>query len=115
MVKVAIPVADDDSIFGHFGLSTRFKMYNLSEQVVMTTAYLSVPEEHGSQKFKALLDEQVDVVIVNSIGPGVMRMFDMTDIAVYAGVSGNADDAVQIYLSGGLIHDTSAVKCCGRH
>lgn len=114
-MKVAVAInKSDDTIYNHFGHCQWFKIYNIDNDRNISSEYIEAIEDHGSQKFKVMLDEAVDVVIANGIGPGVMRMFDMTEMQVFAGVTGKADQAFENFFSGNLVHNPSAIKCCGR-
>lgn len=115
-MKVALALhPTKDQIAPHFGHAERFWIYDVESPDQYQRYELKVAEDHGQAKFKAMLDEAADVVIANGIGPGVMRFFDMTEMQVFAGVTGPAEEAFANYLSGNLISDPSAIRCCGGH
>ena len=49
------------------------------------------------------------------MGPGVMKEIEENKLTVrvFAGIKGNADDAVKSYLDGTLKHNPSGIHSCG--
>ena len=62
---------------------------------------------------RKLLDNEIDVVICGGIGNGAMDALNAAGIAVVAGASGDADEAVRAYLRGEL--SSTGINCDHHH
>ena len=111
-MKVAIPY-ENESIFQHFGHTAAFKIYtiqggkNLDSQVIGTGA-------SGHSALAGLLaQEGVQALICGGIGSGARMALAQSGIAVYGGVSGDADEAAEAFADGVLLFDPNAR--CSHH
>lgn len=122
-MRIAVPY-ENGNIFGHFGHTTRFKVYDVENgQVTVTTTINTNGSGHGALS-DILKKCGVDTLICGGIGAGAKRALTEMGITLYGGVSGSTDEAVSHLLSGSLIYDSDA-KCehhgehhsgsCGEH
>ena len=108
-VRIAVTY-EDGSVFQHFGHTAQFKLYDtengrvVNEQVVSTNG-----QGHGALA-SFLSAAGVDAIICGGIGGGAQAALRKAGIALYGGVSGSADNAVQAYLAGNLAFDAN-VQC----
>ncbi len=108
-MKIAVTY-DQGQVFQHFGHTAQFKIYQedggkvLSSQVVDTNG-----TGHGALA-GFLKDLGVDVLICG----GARAALNEADIALYGGVSGDADQAVEEFLDGKL-HFDPAAECNHHH
>ena len=120
-MKIAVTY-ENGNVYGHFGHTAAFKIYEaengkvLSSQVVETNG-----SGHGALA-GLLAGRNVDVLICGGIGGGARYALMEAGIAIYGGVSGDADEAVELFLNNALDYDPCA-RCnhhgehhsCGSH
>ena len=100
-MKIAVTY-ENGNIFQHFGHTEAFKLYNIvggeitGSEIVMTNG-----SGHGALA-GFLKSNNVDTLICGGIGGGAQNALAESGINLYGGVRGNADEAVQSLLSGGL-------------
>lgn len=104
---------DNGEIFGHFGHTEEFKIYDIEDGSVVAAEV--VPTEGAGHSALAgfLEDNDVDVLICGGIGSGAQIALADADIELYAGVTGSCDDAVREYLAGTLEQNNAAN--CNHH
>ncbi len=108
-MKIAVPYADGN-IYGHFGHTAAFKVYEaengkvLSSQVVETNG-----SGHGALA-GVLSALQADVLICGGIGGGAQMALAAAGIQLFGGVSGSADAAVEALVAGNLLYNPN-VRC----
>lgn len=105
---------DDENFFWHFGHCERFKLYDIADGAVVGTHFINVTGGHGPQRLQAMVENQVDVILSDGMGPGIAQACPEYGIAIVAGQKGDADTAVKQYLAGSLTHDPDAVHPCGQ-
>ncbi len=112
---------DNGEIFQHFGHSEEFKIYEVEDgQVVDSQVISSNGQGHGALA-QVLSEHNIDALICGGIGGGAMNALSDAGIEVCAGVSGDADEAVEYFLQGEL--ESTGVNCdhhgeghsCGNH
>jgi len=115
---------ENGQIFQHFGHTEAFKLYDVENGQV---AELGVIPTNGSGHgaLAGFLSQlKADVLICGGIGGGAQAALAQAGIALYAGVSGSADAAVQALVSGQLVsvpnatcshHDHGEGHSCGSH
>ena len=108
-MKIAVPF-ENENIFGHFGHTSAFKIYEIENGKITTVSILpTLGGGHGALAgFLASLN--VDTLICGGIGGGAKNALASANITVYGGVSGNADAAVHAFLTGKLEFDPN-VQC----
>ncbi len=97
-------------IFQHFGHTEQFKLYEVENgKVVKSEIMNSNGSGHGA--LAGLLKMfGVEVLICGGIGGGAQSALANAGIKLFGGVRGNADEAVEAYLSGKLEFNPD-VKC----
>lgn len=111
-MKIAVTY-DNGNIFQHFGKTEFFKVYEVEDNKVVSGEVMgSNGTGHGA--LAGLLAEQdVDVLICGGIGGGAQAALQEAGIELYAGASGDSDEAVETYLRGELV--SSGANCNHHH
>jgi len=111
-MKIAVTY-EDGMIFQHFGKTERFKIYTVEDSAIVESDIVeTLGQGHGALA-TFLAEKGVNVVICGGIGGGAQMALKAADIKFYAGASGDADDAVESYLTGALDFDPSHI--CDHH
>ena len=111
-MKIAVTY-EDGQVFQHFGHCASFKIFEVENGAVVAS---SVVDTNGSGHgaLAGFLEEQgVNALICGGIGGGARIALEEADIAIYGGVSGDADEAVAAFLAGEL--NFNAHACCSHH
>ena len=119
-MKIAVTYASG-LIFQHFGHTAQFKIYHVENADVQSSSVVDT-NGHGHGALAGFLKNLgVDVLICGGIGGGAQNALAEVNIQVYGGVHGDADDAVEAFLSGTLCYNPN-VRCnhhgehsCGNH
>lgn len=107
-MRVAVSY-DNGNVFGHFGKTEQFKIYNIENNSVVSSEIISTNGSGHSELVGILEDLGADVLICGGIGSGALDDLDYAGIAVVSGAEGNADDAVAAFLRDELLN--SGVTC----
>ncbi|MBR3397168.1 MAG: FKBP-type peptidyl-prolyl cis-trans isomerase [Lachnospiraceae bacterium] len=100
-MRIAVPL-ENGNVFQHFGHSEQFKIYDAEYGKVVALNIIRA-ENGGHGALAALLgDHGVDVLICGGIGEGARNALEEQGIAVFPGITGSADEAVEAYLNGDL-------------
>lgn len=111
-MRVAVTY-ENGQVFGHFGHTERFKVYDIEAgEVKVATTVNTDGSGHGALA-DILKKLQVDALICGGIGGGARRALSEAGIALYGGVSGDADQAVEALLARKLKFDSDAT--CEHH
>lgn len=104
----------DGMIFGHFGKSQEFKIYEIENGAVANSKVVDVSNIKGrdarTEYLKSLGSE---VLICGGICEKAQAAVSACGIKIYAANSGSADEAVNKYLTGALTQVTG--KVCDHH
>lgn len=93
---------DNGNIFQHFGHTEQFKIYDIeNDKVISQKVINTLGSGHGALA-GFLSMNNVNVLICGGIGDGAKNALKNAGIQLFGGVTGNADAAVQCYLSGNL-------------
>ncbi len=118
-MRVAVTY-ENGMIFGHFGHTKQFKVYDLEgDKVVDVQLVNTMGSGHGALA-SFLTELGVNVLICGGIGAGAQAALADAGIELYGGVSGGADDAVIAFMGGKLSYNPN-VRCshhnhdCGDH
>lgn len=113
-MKIAVTYDEDnEQIFQHFGHTESLKIYNVENNKVISVQILST-DGHGHSVIADFLnDVDAKVLICGGIGPCAISALQEYGIVLCAGISGNADEAVDNFLKGTLDYQTGAN--CSHH
>ena len=96
-------------VFQHFGKCKAFKIYQVEDGRILE-ARVAAPDGASHEALAAFLKEQgVEVVLCGGLGEGMQNALNQYGIEVVSGLQGDADEAVEAYLSGALTSD--GVNC----
>jgi len=107
-MKIAVTF-ENGQVFQHFGHTQFFKIYEIKDGK-MTGAVVPVVGGGHSALAGFLEAQGVDTLICGGIGMGAQVALDNADIALYAGVTGSADEAVAKLLAG-VLAQYAAANC----
>ena len=111
-MKIAVTY-ENGNIFQHFGHTAQFKVYEVAQGKVVSSQILDT-NGSGHGALAGLLGQQdINVLICGGIGGGARYALMEAGIAIYGGVSGDADEAVELFLSSALNYDPNAR--CSHH
>lgn len=100
---------ENGEVFQHFGHTETFKIYDVEEGKIVNSQIVdSNGAGHG-----ALAGLLADILICGGIGGGAQAALSANGIKLYGGVVGNADEAVNAFLSGKL--DFNPDVHCNHH
>ena len=106
-MRIAATYRDGD-IFQHFGHTERFKVYDVEDgEVKLATVVNTDGSGHGALA-DILKKIEVKKLICGGIGEGARRALKDAGIELYAGASGDADEAVRALLDGTLVAKDAA-------
>lgn len=109
--KIAIPV-EGSEIFQHFGKAAQFKVYTISGAEVTQTEVMDAETTEHAGLGLWLVINGIETVICGNIGPGALGALAATGIGIFAGIEGDADEAVAKFLNNEL-SDAVAATCEG--
>ena len=108
-MKIAVTY-ENGQIFQHFGHTKAFKIYTVEDNKVGSADVVDTNGSGHGALAGMLRVLGVDTLICGGIGGGAQTALKDAGIALYGGVSGDADTAVEEYLAGTLIFNPN-VKC----
>ena len=110
-IKMKIAVTyENGKIFQHFGHTEQFKMYYVENNEVIKEEVVATNGNGHGALAKFLLENNVDTLICGGIGGGAQNALMESNIKLYGGVSGSADDAVNSLILGKLDYNPN-VHC----
>ena len=122
-MKIAVTY-ESGLIFQHFGHTAAFKIYQIEDKEVKSATVVDTNGSGHGALAGFLKAQGVEVLICGGIGGGAQMALAEAGIQLYGGVSGDADDAVEAYLSDSLNynpcvrcdhHDHDQGHSCGSH
>ena len=108
-MKIAVTY-ENGQIFQHFGHTKAFKIYTVEDNKVVSADVVDTNGSGHGALAGMLRVLGVDTLICGGIGGGAQTALKDAGIALYGGVSGDADTAVEEYLAGTLMFNPN-VKC----
>jgi predicted Fe-Mo cluster-binding NifX family protein len=111
-MRVAVTY-DNGNVFGHFGRTEQFKVYDIEDGKVVDSQILGTNGEGCGALAGILNIAKVDALICGGIGGGAQRALQEAGIKLYAGASGNTDAVVEALIAGTL--DASGEANCDHH
>ncbi len=111
-MKIAVPY-DNGQVFGHFGQTKTFAIYEINEQKQIVDKKLLSTQEQGHGALPILLKANgVDVLLAGGMGQGAKDAVAKQNILGLTGAVGSADEVVQAYLAGTFV---STNTVCQHH
>lgn len=104
---------ENGEIYGHFGHTEQFKIYDIEEGKIIKSEVVNTNGSGHGALAGFLSDVDVDILICGGIGGGAQIALSNAGIKLYAGITGNSDDAVAKLLAGELEHNPNAN--CNHH
>ncbi|MEE0868142.1 MAG: DUF134 domain-containing protein [Clostridia bacterium] len=111
-MRVAVTY-ENGEIYGHFGHTQQFKIYDIEDGKIVKSEVVDTNGSGHGALAGFLSDAGVDTLICGGIGGGAQTALLCAGIKLYAGITGNADDAVAKLLEGELEHNPNAN--CNHH
>lgn len=111
-MKIAVAY-DRGQVFGHFGRTEAFKVYSIVEGRIESAEIIGTEGNGHGALAGYLVSKGVEVLICGGLGAGAQQAIAQAGIMLYAGVSGNADHAVEALLRGEL--KPNAAATCDHH
>ncbi len=111
-MKIAVTY-DNGEIFQHFGHTEQFKIYDAENGIVVGSEISGTDGQGHGALARLLAGRNIDILICGGIGAGAQNALAQLGIKLYAGISGNADEAVNSLLAGTLVCNTDVH--CGHH
>ena len=112
-MKIAVTYDENQEVFQHFGHTEQFKVFEVENNEIISSKILTSDGQGHSALAQLLETEDVDKIICGGIGGCAVRALSQAGIEIFAGISGNADEAVNALLNGSLEQTTS--PNCGHH
>ena len=104
---------ENGQIFQHFGHTAQFKVYEVENGAVKSARVLDTNGSGHGALAGFLRQAGVDALICGGIGGGAQMALAQAGVKLYAGVAGDADQAVAELLAGTLQFSSSAN--CSHH
>ena len=111
-MKIAVTY-EDGMIFQHFGHTAAFKIYEVQAGKVVDSLVLPTNGSGHGALSNLLAQAGVNMLICGGIGGGARMALNEAGIVIMGGVAGDADEAVELFLSGLLRFDPNAT--CSHH
>ncbi len=111
-MKIAVTY-ENGEVFQHFGHTEQFKVYDVEEGKVVRSEVRSAQGSGHGALAGLLKGWGVDTLLCGGIGGGARTALASAGIALYGGVQGSADAAVEALLTGKLEFDPNAA--CSHH
>ena len=111
-MKIAVTY-ENGEVFQHFGHTEQFKVYDVEEGKVVRSEVRSAQGSGHGALASLLKGWGVDTLLCGGIGGGARTALASAGIALYGGVQGSADAAVEALLTGKLEFDPNAA--CSHH
>ena len=114
-MKIAVAY-EDGNVHPHFGQCTCVKIYEVENNAVVSTDVVDMSSAGHSMIARVIYTNGAAAVICGNIKPGAALGLEMSDVQLFAGVVGSADEAVKAYIEGTLKHNPDACspdESCG--
>ena len=108
-MKIAVTY-ENGEIFGHFGHTKQFKVYETENGKIISSKVVDTNGSGHGALAGMLSALDIDVLICGGIGGGAQMALAQAGIKLFGGVQGDADKAVEAYLNDALQYDPDA-KC----
>ena len=101
---------ENGQIFQHFGHTEQFKVYDVENGQILSSEVVDTNGSGHGALAGVLTILNADVLICGGIGGGAQMALAEAGIKLYGGVSGDADSAVEAFVSGNLTFNPN-VQC----
>ena len=108
-MRIAVTYQEGE-IFQHFGHTQQFKVYEVKEDQILCAQIIDAGGSGHGALAGLLSAINVDVLICGGIGGGAQMALASAGIQLFGGVSGNADEAVRVFITGKLAFNPN-VRC----
>jgi len=112
VMRVAITY-DNGSVFGHFGKTEQFKIYDITDGKVTDSKVVDTNGTGHGALAGFLKAAEVDTLICGGIGGGARTALAEAGIELYAGAAGDTDAAIEAFIAGSLEKNGDAT--CDHH
>ena len=112
-MKIAVPY-ENGMIFQHFGRTEAFKLYEAQEGRILSSAVVETQGVGHGALAGMLRELGVEALICGGVGMGARQALEAAGIALYGGVTGDADAAAHALAQGRLVYDAAA-QCDHHH
>ena len=120
-MKIAVTY-ENGNVFQHFGHTAQFKIFEVEQGKIISSQVVDTNGSGHGALAGFLKSQNVDVLICGGIGGGARFALMDAGIAIFGGVSGDADEVVELFLCSALQFDPNA-RCnhhghghsCGSH
>ena len=113
-MKIAVTYdRENNQIWQHFGHTEYFRIVTTENSRVISDKIVGT-DGSGHGALAGFLKEQgVEALICGGIGGGAKNALSAAGIAIYAGVTGDADDAIVAFVTGNLTYCSDTT--CDHH
>lgn len=101
---------ENGQIFQHFGHTEQFKVYEVEDNKIISSEIVDTNGSGHGALAGVLTSLNADILICGGIGGGAQMALAQAGIQLYGGVSGDADAAVNAFVSGNLAFNPN-VQC----
>ena len=101
---------ENGQIFQHFGHTEQFKVYEVEDNKIISSEIVDTNGSGHGALAGVLTSLNADILICGGIGGGAQMALAQAGIQLYGGVSGDADAAVNAFVSGNLTFNPN-VQC----
>ena len=109
IMRIAVTY-ENGEIFQHFGHTQQFKVYDVQDGKILSSQVVDTGSSGHGALAGVLTALNADVLICGGIGGGAQMALAAAGIRLFGGVSGNADAAVEAFVSGNLAYNPD-VRC----
>lgn len=111
-MKIAVTY-EKGQVGQHFGHTQQFKIYTVQDKQILEQQVVDTNGSGHGALAGFLKDQSVDTLVCGGIGGGAREAVCAAGIALYPGVSGDADAQVKALLAGALQYDPETQ--CAQH
>jgi len=111
-MKIAVTY-EAGEVYQHFGHTAAFKVYEIENGKIVASRVVDTNGSGHSALADVLAELGVDALICGGIGGCARTALAAANIAIYGGVSGDADEAAEAFAFGMLRFDPNAH--CNHH
>ena len=110
-MKLAVTY-EDGKVFQHFGQTKQFKVYTIEDNKIVSSEIMNTRGDEHCGLGGLLQTWGISTLICGGLGGGAKIAIAKAGIALYPGVSGDADAAAEAFVNGDLNFNPNA-QCEG--